>query len=87
VAARARQVFSDCSDTVRLVDTPWMASEDVGLLMQGQPSAYLLVGSANRARGLDYPPHPPRFDFDEEVLPLGVGLMSTLIADYLKAEA
>ncbi|MCY3833591.1 MAG: M20 family metallopeptidase [Chloroflexi bacterium] len=86
VAARARQVFARFGDAVEIVEKPWMASEDVGLFMQRNPSAYLLVGSANQERGLDYPHHHPRFDIDEGVLPLSVGLMSSLIADYLGAD-
>ena len=85
VTARARDVFSRFGDNVQVVSQPWMASEDVGLLMESNPGAYLLVGSANRARSLDYPHHHPRFDFDERVLPLGVGIMSAAIADYLVA--
>ncbi|MCY3779880.1 MAG: M20 family metallopeptidase [Chloroflexi bacterium] len=86
VTSRARKVFAGFGDRVTVVDKPWMASEDVGLLMQGNPSAYLLVGSANHERQLDYPHHHPRFDFDEAVLPLSVGLMSAVIGDYLGAQ-
>ena len=87
VADRARGVFSKYEQAFSVVDQPWMASEDVGLLMQRNPSAYLLVGSANHERGLDYPHHHPQFDIDEAVLPLGVGMMSALIADYLGASS
>ena len=87
VAARARDVFANYGDVVQVVDQPWMASEDVGLFMQRNPSAYLLVGSANHERELDYPHHHPRFDIDEDVLPLSVGLMSAVIADYLETDA
>lgn len=87
VAERARQVFAKYAEQVTVLDQPWMASEDVGLLMQRNPSAYLLVGSANHARQLDYPHHHPRFDIDEAVLPLSVGLMSAAIADYLETDA
>ena len=83
VADHARSVFSDLGDAVDVVQQPWMASEDVGLFMQRTPGAYLLVGSANHKRELDFPHHHPRFDFDEDVLPLGVGMMSAVIADYL----
>ena len=83
VTERARRVIKGCGDDFSLVEQPWMASEDVGLFMQRNPSAYLLVGSANRERELDYPHHHPRFDIDEDVLPLSVGLMSAVIADYL----
>lgn len=85
VTAHARSVFARLGDTVEVVDQPWMASEDVGLFMQRNPSAYLLVGSANHERGLDYPHHHPRFDFDEDALPLCVGMISAVIADYLGA--
>ncbi len=85
VAAHTRAVFASLGDVVSAVEQPWMASEDVGLLMERSPSAYLLVGSANHERELDYPHHHPRFDFDEDVLPLSVGLMSAVIADYLQA--
>ncbi len=85
VAARARDVFARYGDAVKVVEQPWMASEDVGLFMQRNPSAYLLVGSANHAQALDYPHHHPRYDIDEAVLPMSVGLMSALIADYLRA--
>lgn len=85
VAAHTRAVFASLGDVVSAVEQPWMASEDVGLLMERSPSAYLLVGSANHERELDYPHHHPRFDFDEDVLSLSVGLMSAVIADYLQA--
>ena len=87
VAERARDAFAGFGDKLAVVDKPWMASEDVGLLMQRNPSAYLLVGSASHERQLDYPHHHPRFDIDEAVLPLSVGMMSALIADYLGAES
>lgn len=87
VAAQARSVFAGLGDAVEVVNQPWMASEDVGVFMQRNPSAYLLVGSANHARQLDFPHHHPRFDIDENVLPLSVGMMSALIADYLGAGA
>ena len=80
------QVFAEFGGAVKVVEQPWMASEDVGLFMQRNPSAYLLVGSANHQRELDYPHHHPRFDIDEDVLPLSVGMMSALIADYLGGE-
>lgn len=85
VARRAKDVFSAFGGAVNVVEQPWMASEDVGLFMGRNPSAFLLVGSANHQRKLDYPHHHPRFDIDEDVLPLGVGMMSAVIADYLGA--
>lgn len=85
VAERARGVLGELAE-LDIVSQPWMASEDVGLFLEANPGAYLLVGSANHERGLDYPHHHPKFDFDEDVLPLSVGLMSGVIADYLQKE-
>lgn len=82
-AQRAYDTFGKFKDDVAMVEQPWMASEDVGLFLEATPGAYLLVGSANNERGLNYPHHHPQFDFDEDVLPLSVGLMSATIADYL----
>ena len=83
VAKKARDTFTRFADKINVINQPWMASEDVGLLMSANPGAYLLVGSANNERGLNYPHHHPKFDFDEDVLPLSVGVMSAAIADYL----
>jgi amidohydrolase len=53
-----------------------MVSEDMAFFMQEVPGCYLLIGSSNKTRNLDAPHHNPRFDFDEEVLPIGVGLLA-----------
>jgi amidohydrolase len=63
-----------------------MGAEDVGEFMTDVPGMYFFVGSANPDRGLDYPHHHPRFDFDEDALPLGVALLSAAVAEYLIQE-
>lgn len=83
VSERTSAIFKQLSD-INIVSQPWMASEDVALYLEPNPGAYLLIGSANSERGLNYPHHHPKFDFDEDVLPLSVGLMSGVIADYLQ---
>ena len=50
-------------------------SEDMAYFMREVPGSYMLLGSANPERGLDYLHHHPRFDFDEAVLPLGVAIL------------
>lgn len=49
-----------------------MGGEDVSFFLQSVPGCYFFLGSANAAKGLDYPHHHPRFDFDETVLGVGV---------------
>ena len=60
-----------------------MGSEDASLFMQDIPGCYFFVGSANAERGLDAPHHNPRFDFDEDVLPLGVAVLMQAVAHYI----
>jgi amidohydrolase len=60
-----------------------MGSEDAAYFTQEVPGCYFLLGSANSDRGWDAPHHNPRFDFDEDVLPIGVAVMVEAILHYL----
>ena len=59
-----------------------MGSEDAAFFLREVPGCYIFLGSANAERGLDAPHHNPRFDFDEDVLPLGVAVMMRALAHY-----
>ena len=63
-----------------------MGAEDMAFFLQNVPGTFLLVGSANKQRDLAYPHHHPRFDFDEDALPIGAGLLATAVADYVIKE-
>ncbi len=64
-------------------DERTMGSEDAAFFMQESPGCYFFVGSANPERGLDAPHHNPRFDIDEDVLPLAVAILVHALAHYL----
>lgn len=49
-----------------------MGGEDMSFFLQEVPGCYFFLGSANADKGLAYPHHHPRFDFDETVLGMGV---------------
>ncbi|MGF1538765.1 MAG: M20 family metallopeptidase [Elainellaceae cyanobacterium] len=51
-----------------------MGGEDMSFFLQQVPGCYFFLGAANAERGLDYPHHHPRFDFDESALAMGVEL-------------
>jgi amidohydrolase len=53
-----------------------MVSEDMAYLLQTVPGVYLMIGSANPAKGLDVGHHHPRFDFDEEALVIAAAFMA-----------
>ncbi|MFU8826310.1 MAG: M20 metallopeptidase family protein [Brevefilum sp.] len=60
------------------IDTDFqtMGGEDFSLMMQKAPGCFMMVGSANPQRGLDYGHHHPKFDVDEACLPFAVAIMA-----------
>jgi len=68
------------------LDERTMGSEDVGIFMTDVPGMYFFLGSSNDEKGLNYAHHHPRFDFDEDALPMGVALLSAAIAEYIIPE-
>ncbi len=53
-----------------------LGAEDMSYIMREVPGCFILMGSANAEKGLDFPHHHPRFDFDEDVLPGAVALLT-----------
>ena len=82
-AARVRAVAEGLlgKDSVPSI-APSMAAEDMSYYLNEIPGAYFWLGSGNAAKGSDLPHHNPRFELDEDVLPLGVALFAALAADY-----
>ncbi len=59
-----------------LVDMdPSMGGEDFAYIAARVPSCYVFLGAGNPAKGIVHPHHHPRFDIDEDALPLGVELL------------
>jgi amidohydrolase len=54
---------------------PTTGSDDVAYFLERAPGCYFVVGSHNRARGLDRPHHHPAFDFDEDALPIAAKVL------------
>ena len=60
-----------------------MGGEDMSFFLQQVPGCYFFLGSANPERGLAYPHHHPRFDFDETALGMGVEMFVRCVEKYL----
>ncbi len=68
------------SVAMEIVETPLgivpecqtMGGEDMSFFLQEVPGCYFFLGSSNPAQGLNFPHHHPRFNFDENVLSMGV---------------
>ena len=51
-----------------------MGSEDFAFYLQKVPGAFIALGIKNEEKGITHPHHHPKFNVDEEVLPLGTAL-------------
>jgi amidohydrolase len=60
-----------------------MGGEDMSFFLQEVPGCYFFLGAANPAKGLAYPHHHPRFDFDETALGMGVEMFVRCVEKYL----
>jgi amidohydrolase len=63
-----------------------MGGEDMSFFLQEVPGCYFFLGSANAERGLAYPHHHPRFDFDETALGWGVEMFVRCVEQYLNPQ-
>jgi amidohydrolase len=87
VNAQLRGVFAQVAPQIKLIgDYKTMAAEDMSYFLDAIPGTFFFVGAANPARGLDYPHHHPRFDFDEAAIPLAVDLLASAVASYVLPE-
>jgi amidohydrolase len=63
-----------------------MTAEDMSEFLKRVPGCFFFIGSANAAKGLNAAHHNPRFDIDEDVLPLGVAVLTEAALRYLNGE-
>jgi len=67
----------------KLVQGMW--SEDFAYFGENVPSCFFFVGGRNEDKGLTYPHHSDRFDFDEDALPIGVEMFRQVALRFLHA--
>ena len=84
VTDRVREAIAPylASDAIR-ADIRTMGAEDMSIFLDKVPGCFLMIGSANAERQLDFPHHHPRFDFDEAALPLGAAMLASAVAAYV----
>lgn len=59
------------------------ASDDMSAFLEAAPGCYFFVGAGNVARGITAPHHSPRFDIDEDALPIGLEVLARTALEYL----
>ncbi len=57
---------------------PIGGGEDFAYYCEKVPGAFLFLGAANPAKNCTYPHHHPRFNIDEDALPLGTALLAEM---------
>ncbi len=53
-----------------------MGSEDFSFMIKDNPGCFVMVGSANEEKGLNFGHHHPKFNIDETCLPYAVAMMA-----------
>lgn len=74
------------AEKVRLSTCPSMGVEDFAYFSRERPGAFFTLGAGNEAKGIVHPAHSPRFDIDEDALPLGSALLAGVAARFLEEE-
>ncbi len=62
-----------------------MGSEDFSYFLEKVPGTFFLVGIRNEEKETIYSHHHPKFNIDEDVLPIGTALEVAIALEYLKS--
>ncbi|MCM8823419.1 MAG: M20 family metallopeptidase [Candidatus Omnitrophica bacterium] len=62
---------------------PFFESEDISYFFRIVPGTVFSLGIRNPKKGIIYPAHSPYFDIDEDVLPIGVAVLTGCLIEYL----
>jgi amidohydrolase len=58
-------------------------SDDMACFLEAAPGCYFIVGAQNAEKDAKFPHHHPRFNIDEDSLPIGVEVLSRAALEYL----
>jgi hippurate hydrolase len=72
------------AENVAELPRPSMGAEDFAYMLEQRPGCYFFLGTKRTER--DPPLHHPKFDFNDDILPLGTSFWVELAEDYLKAK-
>ena len=78
-----KELFGD-KQAVEL-EKPLMGGEDFAYYLEKVPGTFLRLGIANKKKGTDYPWHHPRYNIDEDALPIGTAIFAKCAVEYLKS--
>jgi amidohydrolase len=71
------------ADKVRTIANPSMGGEDFSYFAERVPASFFSLGAGNAAKECSYPGHHPKYDFDEDAIPVGMAVLSAVALEYL----
>jgi amidohydrolase len=81
IAAASALVGADAVDA----NTPAVTGgEDFAYMLQQRPGAFIFIGNGVSADGSYHGLHTPRYDFNDDIIPLGVAYWVSLVREELK---
>ena len=80
--AAVESVGADKVDNGEVVMTT--GSDDMAYFLNTVPGCYFIVGAKNAEKGANYPHHHPRFNVDEDAMPIGVEVLTRAALEFLK---
>jgi len=86
MAGLAHQVAASVVGEANVISTNaarTMAGEDMSSFLEKVPGCFFFVGSRNASKGFIHPHHSPKFDIDEDALPIGLEIMTSIVRQYL----
>ncbi|NEU31101.1 amidohydrolase [bacterium LRH843] len=66
-----------------LETAPLMIGEDFAYYLQHVPGTFFLTGAGNAEKGINYPHHHPKFDFDEKAMLVAATCLARVTIDFL----
>ncbi len=72
------------ADKVHRVPNPSMGGEDFAYFAEKAPSVFFRLGAANEAKECIYPGHHPKYNFDEDAIPVGMAVLTEAALEFLK---
>jgi len=88
VLARAAAIAVAGESRVQHMDKPTMGGEDFAFMLNAKQGSYLMLGGGRKAKdaegkGGDFMVHHPRYDFNDDILPVGASYWAMLAEQLL----
>ncbi len=81
---RLKTTFAKSLNEGQLIEAPQiMGGDDMAHWLNAADGCYFFVGAGNEEKGTNYPHHHPKFDIDEDSLPLAVEMLTKGVLELL----